>query len=245
MEQRVQVEQAAREIWRKRFPAAKTVFLCGSVVRGEATSHSDLDLVVVLERAKHAFRESFIYQGWPVEAFVHDLDTLRYFFYEVDAKSGHPALPQMVVEGIAIPRPSSFSESVKDMARKVLDEGPPPLDSAELDKKRYAVTDLIDDIRAPQSDAELMATGAKLFDVLLDYYFRSNRLWSASGKMAIRRLLEVDTGLATKFESSFKKLFTNSDPSACIALAEEILSAKGGFLFDGYRLDAPESWRRE
>ena len=33
-------------------------------------------------------------------------------------------------------------------------------------------------------------------------------------------------------------------PDAVIALAEELLQADGGLLFDGYRLDAPPEWRQ-
>lgn len=54
-----------------------------------------------------AYRESFTFGGYPVEAFVHDPATLEYFFLEVDRPSGVPALAQMVVEGIEIPASSA------------------------------------------------------------------------------------------------------------------------------------------
>src|SRR3954468_19644562 len=62
----------ASAIIARRYEGAAVTFLAGSVVRGEDTDTSDLDLVVVYERIDAAFRDSFIYAGWPVEAFVHD-----------------------------------------------------------------------------------------------------------------------------------------------------------------------------
>ena len=72
---------AVTEILAEKYPEARVVFLAGSVVRGEDTETSDLDLVVIFDRLPQAYRESFIFGGWPVEAFIHDPETLRYFFY--------------------------------------------------------------------------------------------------------------------------------------------------------------------
>ena len=55
-------------IRRGRYAKAPVVFLAGSLVRGEGTSTSDLDLVIVFDRLPNAFRESFWHEKWPVEA---------------------------------------------------------------------------------------------------------------------------------------------------------------------------------
>ena len=111
-----------------RYKEAIATFAAGSIVRGEATPFSDLDLVVVYAQLPGAYRESFRFDGYPVEAFVHDPSTLHYFFLEVDRLSGVPALPQMVVEGIEIPGPNEMSRDLKRRAAAVIDAGPPPLD---------------------------------------------------------------------------------------------------------------------
>ena len=78
---------------------------------------------------------------------MHDAETLKYFFWEVDRPSGIPSLPQMVKEGIEIPGPSELSRKLKAMADEVLHAGPPALTKKEIDHKRYFITDLVDDIR--------------------------------------------------------------------------------------------------
>jgi hypothetical protein len=243
MSSKTEAIAAAKEICQKQYSDAKSVFLAGSVVRGEATAFSDLDIVVVYEKLDHAWRESFVYKNWPVEVFAHDLETLKYFFYEVDAKSGMPSLPQMVSEGVLLTIDCEFAQSLKTLANSLLQQGPQPLTERELLMKRYAITDLIDDMQEPRNQAELTATGIRLFEELANFYFRANNLWSASGKMIIRKLKQADPLLAKQFQNAFEKLFVTAKQKECIELAESILKPFGGFLFDGYKLDAPADWR--
>src|SRR5262245_32015520 len=110
---------AANAIQAERYSNAAAVFAAGSILRGEGTPFSDLDLVVVFAQLPCAYRESFTFEGYPVEAFVHDPETLEYFFLEIDRPSGIPALPQMVVEGIEVPASSELSRELKRRAAAV------------------------------------------------------------------------------------------------------------------------------
>jgi hypothetical protein len=234
----------ANAIWNQRYSDALVVFAAGSFVRGEATAFSDLDLVVVYESLPNAYRESFRFAGFPVEAFVHDSQTLNYFFGEVDRPSGIPALPQMVKEGIELPNSTAVSRSLKALATSVIEMGPPPLKPEDDRNLRYRITDLLDDIRDPRSYAELIATGAQLYEAVADYYLRVNGFWSAKGKSIPRVLERVAPELCEKYCESFETLFRNGEASAAIALAEELLQTNGGLLFEGYKRDAPPEWRK-
>lgn len=235
---------AARLIRDQRYAEASAVFAAGSLVRGDGTAYSDLDLVVVYPKISCAYRESFRFQTYPVEAFVHDPETLNYFFLEVDRPSGVPALPQMVVEGVEIPEPTEVSRSLKELAASVLALGPPSLSQQDLERLRYGITDLVDDIRDPRSREELVGTGAQLFEALANYHLRARGFWSAKGKSIPRALRRADAALCVRYCRSFADLFTNGDARAVIDLAEELLGPGGGLLFEGYRLDAPAEWRK-
>ena len=193
----------------------------------------------------NAYRESFIHRATPVEAFVHDPETLEYFFESVNRPSGVPSLMQMVIEGIEIPGSSAFSTELKAMAQHYMDMGPPALSPDQIDRQRYAITDMLDDIREPRSYHELVATGAKLHDTLANHYCRVNGLWSASKKSIPRVLKKHDATFQQSFTQSFERLFRDGDPSQVIALAEDVLSQSGGLLFDGYTLAAPKNWRKK
>lgn len=233
----------AKKISESKYPDASVVFLAGSIVRGEGTPYSDLDLVVIFDKLAAAYRESFYFHSYPVEAFVHDPETLDYFFYEVDRPLGIPSLGQMVVEGIEVTKPNDLSQSLKQLAASVIALGPPKLSEVDIGKLRYNITNLVDD-RQPLSKAEVVASGAGLYKALGGYYLRTNNLWSANGKSIPRMLEQADASLCLRFCTAFEDLFANGRPEMVISLAEALLRANGGFLFDGYRLNAPPEWRR-
>jgi predicted nucleotidyltransferase len=239
-----QLTKFAKEIFDSRYPNASVVFLAGSIMRGEGTPYSDLDLVVIFDKLPVAYRESFYFQGYPVEAFVHDPETLNYFLYEIDRPSGIPSLAQMILEGVEVPKPNDLSQSLKRLAASVIELRPQKLSEEDIRKLRYSVTNLVDDIRHPRSKDELVAAGTELYEALADSYFRTNNLWSAKGKSIPRILKQADADLCSRYCDSFEELFVNGRPERVIALAEEMLRLTGGFLFDGHKLDAPAAWRK-
>lgn len=213
------------------------MFLGGSVMRGEATPASDLDIVVVYGRLPNAYREAFVYAGWPVEAFVHDAGTLEEFF-EADRRRGLPSLMSMVWEGVEVPRAGEFSEGLKRRARELLEAGPPPWDEEELMLRRYRLTDWVDDMRFPRSPEELVATGAWLYQDAAEFYFRARGMWSAHSKTIPRRLRAADADFAERFLRAFDALFADKRPDTAVALVEELLEPFGGLLFEGFRKEA-------
>jgi predicted nucleotidyltransferase len=233
-------EEAARGIFGERYAGARVLFLAGSVMRGEATETSDLDVVVVYESLPNSYRESFVYEGWPVEAFVHDVATLEEFF-ERDRRRGLPSLMSMVWEGVEIPSASEFSEGLKRRARELLEAGPPPWDEGELTLRRYRLTDWVDDMRFPRSGEELVATGAWLYRDAAEFYFRTRGLWSAHSKSIPRRLRAADAAFAERFVQAFEALFAGKRPGPAVALVEELLEPFGGLLFEGFRREAVRS----
>jgi hypothetical protein len=241
---RISPEEAALEIFRARHAKARVLFLAGSVMRGEGTPSSDLDLVVVYEHLPVAYRESFMHRGWPVETFVHDAETLNYYLQESDPQTGFPAMTNMVLEGREIPETSDFSQELKRVAAAALAAGPPAWSAEDLRRARYMLTDGADDLRHPRSDLELVATGARLYEAAADFYLRSRTLWSAKGKAVPRRLREVDAAFAARFCGAFETLFAEKRAEEVIALVEETLEPFGGFLFDGYKSEATSDKRR-
>jgi hypothetical protein len=234
----------ARRIHAERYPRADVVLAAGSIVRGEGTPFSDLDLVVVHREIDHAYRESFRFDHVPVEAFVHDPSTLEYFFREIDGPSGVPTLPQMVLEGVEIPAPTATSRAVKERAAAVIEAGPAALDADSERQLRYFVSDLLDDLRDPRSPDEMIAAGARLYELLATYVLRRRRLWSAKGKAIPRRLGQVDPELGAMFGDAFAALFAHGTAEPVVRLGEEVLREAGGPLFEGFRIDAPPSWKR-
>ncbi|MCF6289108.1 MAG: nucleotidyltransferase domain-containing protein [Proteobacteria bacterium] len=234
--------ETTKQLCKDKYADAMYVLLAGSIIRGEATKTSDLDIVVIYKDIVQAYRASYYYGGYPVEVFVHSLATLEYFF-ELDKQAGIPSLINMVEEGIEVSNGSNLSSKVKDLAHQFLKKGPPDWGITEIDNARYTITDMIDDIRDPRSVEELYATASVLYSSLANYYFRSQNLWSARGKSIPRRMAKIDASFTEIFTSSFNTLFNSVDPQKVIELSQNILAKDGGFLFNGHKLYAPIKWK--
>jgi predicted nucleotidyltransferase len=230
--------QIAEEALVGRFPAADAAFAAGSMVRGEGTAFSDIDLVVLHRQVDRAWRESFLVAGTPVEAFVHDGATLEWFLNK-ETNAGRAALLGMLVEGRIIGPRQADAAQWKQRAVARLAAGPPALSQERIDDLRYAVTDKIDDLRGVRPAPELMAVGVALYDPLAELVLRTRGSWWGRAKWIPRLLMRVDPELARRFTAAFEALFKHGDPKPLIVLAERELSPLGGLLFDGFRRDAP------
>jgi len=230
------VRRAAR-LLEERYPQADAAIVAGSFVRGGATAASDIDLVVLFERLPHAFRESFCYEGTPVDVFAHDPETLRAFFGK-DVEAGKSATLTMVTEGRTIgPRPEAAVAMCAE-ARALLAAGPPPLEGANLALFRYLITCRVEDLEDPRPWPEHVATGAGLHAVLADFVLRAHGRWAATAKWIPRTMTAFDPALTTAFDAAFAALFERRDVDPVIAFADEVLAPFHGRLFDGYRADS-------
>ena len=232
-----------QKLIKERYVDAKAVFWAGSVSEDLGTSASDLDLVIVFEKVAHAYREAFIYDAWPIDAFIHDIDTLRYFFEESRVGNGISGLSHMILNGRIVTKSNAFSENIKTLAAEVLNAGPSALTQAQIDKERFLITDILDDIKFPKNKEEQITSAVHLFEPLLQFYFRCQKKWSASGKSLMRILKQENSQLAEEFTKAFESLVQTGDASGIESAVTKILAPHGGFLWDGFRSDAPEDWK--
>jgi len=232
----------AEAVFHARYGGAAFAYAAGSIMRGEGTYLSDIDLVIVFDQLDAARRESFVVDGVPVEAFVHDPATLAWFVNE-DVARGRPSILNMIVEGTVIGRDRDRAEALRTDISARLASGPMPLSATALNALRYEITDAVDDLRGDRTPGEAMAIGAMLHAKLVELALRGRGHWNGTGKWAPRLLSGIDAGLASSFDRAFRALFIDGDHSPVIALAEAELAPHGGTLFDGDRRDAPPSWR--
>ena len=235
--------ETAIAMLRDRYAQADSAFVAGSVMRGEATASSDLDIVVLYPRLERSYRESFVRDGWPIETFVHDEETIEYYFIEKDLASGVGAMMWMVHDGVAVPTRTPLNDRIKARANALLDAGPPRQSTADVEYWRYTITGLLDDLAAPRDFNEARAIVASLHHLLANHWLRAHGRWGASGKTIPRRLAAADAGLAQRFDAAFEAAFQGRH-AALFAVADELLAPSGGRLFDGYASQSDPAWRR-
>ncbi|MBB2755448.1 UNVERIFIED_ORG: hypothetical protein GGI57_006192 [Rhizobium aethiopicum] len=233
---------AARRCVASRFAGAAFVFVTGSIMRGEGTAFSDIDLVVVFPALERAWRESFIDDGFPVEAFVHDPQTLAHYLHQ-DADSGYPIMVNMVATGSILGPDIERARLIQAQAAGTLAAGPKPLAGAGYDMLRYQVTDLADDLRGARPPEEIAAIAAQLHQKLADLILLGRGAWAGRGKWAPRVMRKLDAQLAAEFDAAFR-LAAEGDGARFLALADSELARHGGRCFDGFRQEAPLEARR-
>ncbi|MFY8093520.1 MAG: nucleotidyltransferase domain-containing protein [Niveispirillum sp.] len=223
-------------------PDIIAAFLAGSVAKGNAGPGSDIDAVLIHHHLPAAVRETHERQGVMVELFLHDPDTLAYF-WEADRRQGKPSLARMVANGLPIAGDPALIEELKRQAQAVLDGGPPPLTEAELRTRRYSISDLAADLAQPRSAAERLAIGSRLYMELADFTVRAAGAWTGTGKGLAKALLRLDPMLASAFEHAFAELFGEQDAAEVLALVDLCLEPYGGRFMAGDRRPAPADWR--
>lgn len=232
----------ARKCLITRFRDASHLFVAGSIMRGEGNEFSDIDLVVVFPRLPRAWRESFIMDGFPIEAFVHDAETLAYFI-EKDVESGAPIIVHMVANGVIVGEALEPANNMQQEARELLEKGPSPLSGEPYDTMRYFLSDLADDLRAERPANEAAALAALLYPRLIDLILLGRQQWTGKGKWGPRLLHRFDPGLADIAAKAFADA-VQGNKAALLSLTDQELANHGGAYLDGYRVDAPVDARR-
>jgi hypothetical protein len=226
--------KAAKMFSDENFSSSEIVLLGGSVIRGEATDTSDLDIVIIDENIQSAYRESLFAYGWPIEVFVHNKKTLVEYF-KIDCERARPSLPRMVAESAVI-KDNGFSSSLKEQAQVMLNEGPSEWDSSMVRMKRYFLTDQLDDFIGSTNHGETIFIAGALAESLHEFVLRTNKRWIGSSKWIVRALTEYDPDFAKEFVEIFSRYYQTGEKDHVISLVDFILKPYGGRLFEGFSL---------
>ncbi len=224
------------------YPGALCAFIAGSHTRGQETPASDIDLVVMFdEDYATPHRNSYIYDGWPIEVFVQNVKAQEYFF-EQDRLRGMCVLATMISEGDALGPDMDLATARKLRARAFIEAGPATLTAEDVKRRVYTVCDALDDIRHPRPEGELLGCLSELYLRLGDLYLRAQNQWSGTSKQLYRRLALHNEDLAAQYEKAFAKAF-DGHRGPLLELADMMLEPLGGFTWAGYYAAANEKWR--
>ncbi|MBS8264254.1 nucleotidyltransferase domain-containing protein [Mesobacillus boroniphilus] len=224
--------ETAKKFVEESFPDCDAALLAGSVARGEATVTSDLDIVIFDKNLPSAYRESLIAHGWPIEVFVHNLQSYKLFF-ESDIKRARPSLPRMVAEGMVI-RKNEFLPEVIDEAKRIIRKGPEEWTKKEIEFKRYFITDTLDDFIGSNNKGEGIFIAGTLAEQLQEFVLRTNKRWVGKSKWVVRELNHYDPIFTEKFVEAFSQYYQTGKKQMVIEIADLVLKPYGGRLFEGF-----------
>ncbi|RDU38939.1 nucleotidyltransferase domain-containing protein [Neobacillus piezotolerans] len=224
----------ALKIINAKFPNCQAALLAGSVVRGEATDRSDLDMVIFDGNLFAPYRESLIDNGWPIEAFVHNLTSYRDFF-KSDIERGVPSLVRMVSEGVVL-KGEDIIRPIKEEAKKLMEKGPEEWSDDLIVTKRYFLTDALDDFIGCTNRPEAIFIALTLANLASEFVLRVNGKWIGKSKWIFRSLKEYDEKFAERFTVAFDCFYKTNKKDKVIELVDGIMEPYGGRLFEGFSL---------
>jgi hypothetical protein len=219
----------ARALVAERFPGAVAAFLGGGVLSARRTATSDLDIVVLLAGPPAPYRESLRWHGWPVELFVHDRTSVETYF-AVDTAERKPTLARMIADGVQLAGSVETGAQVRELARSVLAAGPPELTAAELELRRYGLTDLLDDLAGSTDAGETAVICWTVWTQAAELALVLAGRWLGGGKWLLRELRAADPPLAAELVGAI------GDPARLTAAADAVLGRAGGRFWSGYRV---------
>jgi len=226
--------EAAQQFIAQYFPHCDGALLAGSVVRGEATETSDLDIVVFDHTRMASYRESIIAFGWAIEVFVHNLTSYKQYFHE-DYKRARPSMPRMVSEGIVL-KDNGILDGIKNEAKLLLDKGPEEWTEQTVKIKQYFITDALDDFIGCSNKAEELFIANALAELVSEFVLRTNRQWIGHSKWVVRALLQHDEAFTLHFIQAFDIFYKTGNKQHIIQLVNNVLEPFGGKYFDGFSI---------
>lgn len=223
-------------------PQAKCAFIAGAHRRAEQQQGSDIDLVVMYGMDYQTpHRNSYLFNGWPIEVFVQNVKAQDYFLAQ-DRARGMCVLASMISEGEVIGPDYVFAAMRQDHARAFIEAGPAPLEPSDIKRRIYILCDTLDDLHGQRPEGEILGCLAELYLRLGDLYLRAGGHWTGHSKQLIRRLKLANPELAARYVQAFSKAY-KGDFRSLFTLANDILQPLGGTNWEGYYAAANEAWR--
>lgn len=223
-----------KKLVQERYQCAQAAIWTGSVSQNRGNGESDLDITVIVESVDFAYRQAFMYEDWPVDAFIYDESSLYSFFELARDNDKYAAVIRLIYEGQDILEPNEVSQNIKKMAKNIWHIGPIPWTQKKIDAARFFITDVMHDIQTPSTQEEQIASTMYLYEPLIQFYFRAQTKWSASGKALIRYLKEDNPLYAQQITKGYEQVMQTGECDILKEVVKEILNPYGGFLWDGF-----------
>ncbi|MCT4574940.1 MAG: nucleotidyltransferase domain-containing protein [Alphaproteobacteria bacterium] len=225
----------------KKYPKAKTVFLCGSFASGLETKASDIDIQIIMsdKDLPKAYRKSFYYKDFPVELFFNSEKSLNLWFERARNLGTGGALYML---GFAKPMiENKVSKRIQNKAKKLLKKGPKVLSKQEIYTYKHIIADARDDVIGAKNESDFYTSLSLLYGTLSDFYLRYNKMWSTTRveKHRLRALNKQDEKMYKEFSKVFHTSFKNKEIKEVVKLTNKILSLTGDSSWETKKVIAP------
>jgi len=219
----------------KYFPQCYLSILASNTVRDESTATSDLDIVIIDVNLTNCYKESFYEFGWPIEAFVHNKESLLKWI-EKDILRRKPSMPNMICEGVLITGNNKYLNELKSFSSNKIKEGPKPYSIEEDLTERYFITDLLDDFIGSQNHIDDIFILNELLDKIINYQLVKSNNWIVHNKRIQSSSIKLNQEIANKYIRAINEFYLNQNKNEILELIELVLLENGGRVFESYSI---------
>ncbi|EHN72036.1 hypothetical protein SMCF_8527 [Streptomyces coelicoflavus ZG0656] len=189
--------------------------------------------MVLLHGAPAPYRESLQYAGWPVEMFVHT-EATWHAYIERELPTRRSPLLWMCAAGLLLFDTDGLGARLAAHARKLTAAGPPPVSAEEIDDRRYAITDLLDDLAGSDDPSERLFIATELVRRTGELGLAVAGSWGGGGKWLARRLETTEPGLSALLHHGLREVL-DGRVEPLVTVVDEVLERAGGRLWAGYK----------
>lgn len=214
------------------------VLVGGSRIRSEGDPHSDIDVVVVVDRPCRK-RWNFVIGGVEVETLINPPFQMRRYFEE-ERQDGRGVMPHLCSTGRIHFDPQGLMATLQAEARAVWDAGPPPLSDRERWQFRYHTADVLRDLADVETSDKERAVFliGLILPIVINQHYRITGRWLSKPKRLFNDLQDWDTNAARLARQACNDRANPSDRCAAVrALADHVLAPLGGVM--------PMEWNTE
>ena len=214
------------------------VLVGGSRTRSEGDRHSDIDVVVVVDRPSRK-RWNFAIGGVEIEALINPPFQMRRYFEE-ERLDGRGVMPHLCSTGRILFDPQGLMATLQAEARAVWDAGPPPLSDRERWQFRYHAADALRDLADVETSDKERAVFliGLILPTIIDQHYRISGRWLSKPKRLFNDLENWDSNAARLARLACNDEANPGDRCAAVrALVDHVLAPLGGIM--------PMEWNTE
>lgn len=154
----------------------------------------------------------------------------------MEASSHSATTLQMIADGHILISMDKAAEQIQSDAIERLAKGPIPTTDEEMARRRYMLTDQLDDFIGATDPTELFYIAEQLVIGTSELALLSKSRWLATGKWLPRHLELSDPALPARLVEATKSVLVHGEKLPLEVVVREILERVGGPLSDGYRV---------
>ncbi|GCF07694.1 nucleotidyltransferase domain-containing protein [Dictyobacter arantiisoli] len=226
--------ETARAFLDQNFPNCDAAILAGSSSRNEETTTSDLDIVVIDEKALYPYEETLQAFGRTIDVIFNSHETCRKFF-KSDMKNHRPVITHMCAKGLILKDTDGLAQQIQHEANQVFEYGPDPLQQDAMDRWRHDLTNLADDFSSSRSREESFVFASYLATGATDALLAAQRRWTGSGKWQLRALYDYDPQVAQQWIDAVEAFYQRNSRRELVTYAQLAITALGGPLIEYVR----------